>query len=312
MVSSTAEDPANPQETSPQPPSFKGSLERYTLDPTPQTTKPAPKPTSSTKKVHPFFNTSKRTSTEQKDPLSPSPSPIKKSKRTSAGYAPPSKYAHVNNLLTDSITPDLICLFIGLNPGIRTATSGHAYSHPSNLFWKLVHRSGCTPRLCLPTEDNDMPRLYALGLTNIVTRPTKDGAELSKQEMDSGVAELERKIGTFRPEAVAIVGKSIWESIWRVRHGRAIRKEEFRYGWQNDSERMGRERGKAVDGEEQKKWPGARMFVATTTSGLAASMSLQEKEAIWRELGSWVEQRRAERKEVEDGEAGATVEETLQ
>ena len=97
-----------------------------------------------------------------------------------------------------------------------------------------------------------------------------------------------------------------------MRHGRAIRKEEFRYGWQNDSERMGRERGKAVDGEEKKKWPGARMFVATTTSGLAASMSLQQKEAIWRELGSWVEQRRAERKEVKDGEAGATVEETLQ
>ena len=40
---------------------------------------------------------------------------------------------------------------------------------------------------------------------------------------------------------------------------------------------------------------GARVFVATTTSALAASMSLKEKEEIWRELGSWVEQRRAER-----------------
>jgi thymine-DNA glycosylase len=46
------------------------------------------------------------------------------------------------------------------------------------------------------------------------------------------------------------------------------------------------------------QWVGARVFVATTTSGLAASMSLQEKEEIWSELGSWVEQRRKERAEV--------------
>lgn len=75
--------------------------------------------------------------------------------------------------------------------------------------------------------------------------------------------------------------------------------------------------GKKQEGEDQEedKWPGARMFVATTTSGLAASMSLQEKEAVWRGLGSWVEQRRAERKEVGDGDgeagAGATMEETI-
>ncbi|KLU88597.1 G/U mismatch-specific uracil DNA glycosylase [Magnaporthiopsis poae ATCC 64411] len=42
-------------------------------------------------------------------------------------------------------------------------------------------------------------------------------------------------------------------------------------------------------------WGGARMFVATSTSGLAATLPLVEKERIWRELGVWVEQRRAER-----------------
>lgn len=38
------------------------------------------------------------------------------------------------------------------------------------------------------------------------------------------------------------------------------------------------------------------MFVATTTSGLAAGMSMAEKEAIWSELGRWVVKRREERK----------------
>lgn len=182
-----------------------------------------------------------------------------------------------------------------------------------------------------------MPRLYNLGLTNIVTRPTRDGAELSKAEMDEGVAELERKIALYRPESVALVGKSIWESVWRVRHGRGIKKGEFRYGWQEEGERMGKGTGKgtgtgtgrgrgkggffgggavkekegdraaaAADdadekkekGDEDKKWIGARVFVATTTSGLAASMSLKEKEEIWTQLGSWVEERRAERKQA--------------
>ncbi|KAG6991272.1 hypothetical protein G7Y79_00054g089010 [Physcia stellaris] len=221
----------------------------------------------------------------------PRPTP-KKLKRTSSGYAPPSKYAHLVNNLVDSLGSNLLCLFIGLNPGLRTASTGHAYNHPSNLFWKLLHSSGCTPRRCQPEEDRDMPRLYELGLTNIVERPTKDGSELSKDEMDAGVAVLEMKIARDRPEVVAIVGKSIWESIWRVRHGKKITKEQFRYGWQDDSERM----GVVAAGDEP--WEGARVFVATTTSGLAAGMRPHEKEEVWRRLGEWVERRRAERLNV--------------
>lgn len=110
---------------------------------------------------------------------------------------------------------------------------------------------------------------------------------LSRHEMDAGVQVLEAKIAAHRPEVVCLVGKSVWEAVWRVRYGRAIRKEEFRYGWQNETENMGC--GPGVD------WCGASVFVATTTSGLAAGMKPAEKEAIWAELGSWVVQRRMER-----------------
>lgn len=134
-----------------------------------------------------------------------------------------------------------------------------------------------------------MPDLYSLGLTNIVSRPTKDAGELSKAEMDEGVAILEEKTRMFKPESVAIVGKSIWESIWRVRHGKKMKKEEFQYGWQDDSEKM----GVVTSGDES--WEGAKVFVATTTSGLAAGMRPHEKEEVWRGLGEWVETRRAER-----------------
>ena len=117
-----------------------------------------------------------------------------------------------------------------------------------------------------------------------MSRPTKDAAELSKQEMDDGVAILEEKIKLYKPEGVAIVGKGIWESIWRVKHGRPIKKEEFKYGWQDEV-------WCAEDG-----WEGARVFVTCTTSGLGASTRPHEKEEIWRPLGEWVARRRLERK----------------
>lgn len=106
---------------------------------------------------------------------------------------------------------------------------------------------------------------------------------LSRAEMDAGVPVLEAKVAMQRPESVCLVGKGIWEAVWRVRRGRAIRKEEFRYGWQDERENMGR----------SKAWHGARVFVATTTSGLAAGMNTQEKLAVWNELGRWVVKRRA-------------------
>ncbi|KAI9694959.1 MAG: hypothetical protein M1822_000576 [Bathelium mastoideum] len=211
-------------------------------------------------------------------------SPSKK-RRKSSKYAPPSTYAHLPKL-KDIFAPNLICIFIGTNPGIRTATAGHAYAHPSNRFWKLLHASGLTDRRCDPAEDVDMPRLYAMGNTNIVERPSKDAAELSKGEMEAGARVLESKMRLWKPEAVCVVGKGIWEAIVRERYGKGLGKD-FEYGWQDEQENMGK-------GEEE-EWKGARVFVATSTSGLSVSTSRAEKEAIWRPFGEWVRQRRMEK-----------------
>ncbi|KAF9774932.1 hypothetical protein IL306_007020 [Fusarium sp. DS 682] len=208
----------------------------------------------------------------------------KKRARQASGYAPPSTYAHLKGL-PDAITHNLLVLFIGLNPGIQTARTGHAYAHPSNLFWKLLYSSGLTPRLCSPTEDRQLPELYSMGFTNIVARPSRNGSELSKQEMDEGVEILHEKCRKYRPESVCVVGKSIWESIWRVRHGKPVGKA-FKYGWQDESENMG-----VIDGE----WEGSKVFVSSSTSGLAATLSPAEKERIWAEIGTWAQKRRAER-----------------
>lgn len=206
-----------------------------------------------------------------------------KSAKTSAKYAPPSVYAHLPKL-PDTLAHNLICIFVGLNPGLTTAASGHPYAHPANLFWKLLYSSGCSPVLCKPEENGTLPKRFLLGNTNLVDRPTRNQSELKFTELVDSVQALEDKIAEYKPSAVCVVGKGIWEAIFKKKHDRKLKKDEFEYGWQ-DQERMGITRD----------WEGARVFVSTSTSGLAASTLPAEKQRIWSILGTWVREERVTR-----------------
>src|SRR4029078_6342838 len=47
--------------------------------------------------------------------------------------------------LTDRIEPGVRVLLIGINPGVRSAETGHHFAGPSNRFWKLLYASGVVP-----------------------------------------------------------------------------------------------------------------------------------------------------------------------
>ncbi|KAF2713649.1 DNA glycosylase [Pleomassaria siparia CBS 279.74] len=229
--------------------------------------------------------------------LSPESSPrAKKKKRKASSYADPSKYAHLSPL-TDILESDLICVFVGTNPGVQTATAGHAYAHPSNHFWKLLHASGLTDRRLKPEEDETLPALYCMGNTNIVERPSKDAAELSRLETQNGTANLDVKFVKYKPEAVCIVGKGIWEAILRYRKSQGMtvpKASEFEYGWQDEKYNMGNTEEGLLDAAGN-IWKGSKVYVTTSTSGLAANLNRAEKEAIWKPFGEWVQKRRVER-----------------
>ena len=199
------------------------------------------------------------------------------------------EYFPENNLV-DSLRPDLTLIFVGLNPGLDTAKTGHAYAHRSNLFWKLLHRSGLTEHQHPPSDTHKLPDLYNYGNTNLCERPTRSGDGLSKEEQDEGAAVVNDKIHKFRPRIVCIVGKGIWDVIYKVKTGRTQKKDEFRYGWQDESLWLGRN----GDVDSEGGYKGAKTFVATSTSGLAASLKPAEKESIWKELGDYVKSLNAE------------------
>ncbi|MGC5325449.1 mismatch-specific DNA-glycosylase [Brevibacillus sp. SYSU BS000544] len=112
--------------------------------------------------------------------------------------------------IPDRLQSNLKILFVGFNPSIRSSETGHHYANPNNRFYRILHQAGLTPRLYRPEEDTTLIEL-GYGFTNIVARPTKEAAEITKEEYEQGRKELRSKIETHKPQTVCFVGKGVYE-----------------------------------------------------------------------------------------------------
>ena len=157
----------------------------------------------------------------------------------------------------DHIVPGLKVLFVGFNPSLRSGETGHHFANPNNRFWTIIHRAGLTPRKYRAEEDGKLLEL-GYGLTNIVDRPTKTAAEITKEEYASGRKRLRQKIEHYRPRIVCYVGKGVYEQF------------------------SGR-RNPAWGIQEEPVVSGVTDFVAPSSSGLVR-MKLEDVVRIYREL----------------------------
>lgn len=110
------------------------------------------------------------------------------------------------------LKPNLCVLFVGFNPGERSAQIGHYYGHPSNRFWHLLYQSGLTPRLLEPEEDDTMPSL-GYGLTDIVARPSKSASDLAGWEFRSGRLTLLKELSEYTPRIACYTGKGVYAAL---------------------------------------------------------------------------------------------------
>ncbi|WP_090791357.1 mismatch-specific DNA-glycosylase [Paenibacillus sp. GP183] len=163
--------------------------------------------------------------------------------------------------ITDHLSKDLLILFIGYNPSIRSWETGHHYANPTNRFWKAIYLAGLTPRLYRPEEDSEVLRL-GYGFTNIVARPTIAADEISKEEYRAGRVELRHKIEQYRPKVACFVGKGVYEQYSGKR----------KIGW-----------GQQLDPVT----PGVVEFVCPSTSGLVR-MKLDEMVGIFSGLTAFI------------------------
>ena len=107
--------------------------------------------------------------------------------------------------VADVIAPGLAVLFCGINPGLYSGATGHHFARPGNRFWPALHLSGFTDRLLEPYEERALLD-RGLGVTNLVARATAQAGELSTEELRRGGRRLVRKLETFRPRYLAVLG----------------------------------------------------------------------------------------------------------
>ncbi|WP_304454820.1 G/U mismatch-specific DNA glycosylase [Nocardiopsis sp. YSL2] len=110
-----------------------------------------------------------------------------------------------DKVVPDVLAEDLDVLFCGINPGLASGAAGHHFANPGTRFWPALHGSGFTPRRLRPDEEQQLLAL-GLGITNVVERTTAQANELSRAEAVEGGRSLRRKVGSFRPRWLAVLG----------------------------------------------------------------------------------------------------------
>ena len=112
--------------------------------------------------------------------------------------------------LPDYLRPGLDLVFVGINPGLKSAATAHHYAGPGNHFWPLLFESGLISEPL--TYASDARALeWNVGLTNIVDRPSRSAGELSVDEVVAGVKTLRAKLLRYRPRIACFNGKRIYE-----------------------------------------------------------------------------------------------------
>jgi TDG/mug DNA glycosylase family protein len=126
---------------------------------------------------------------------------------------PEANWAHLR--LEDRITPGLNVLFVGINPGVQSALTGHHFAGFSNRFWKLLFESGLVPESISCHDDDRLPE-FGYGVTNLVARPSPGIDDLKPEEYLQGWKALDGKIRRFRPRIVAFVGVTLYRALLPV------------------------------------------------------------------------------------------------
>jgi TDG/mug DNA glycosylase family protein len=163
--------------------------------------------------------------------------------------------------LPDYLQPNLDLVFVGFNPGERSAAVGHYYAGRGNLFWPLLYEAALLPEALTYTEDYRILE-FGIGLTDLVKRPSRSSSDLSRAETRAGAVTLADKLLTYAPRVVCFNGKGV-------------------YAWYSG-------RRTVTLGPQDDAIGQARVFVAPSTSGRNGSLRRAEKATVFRALREFI------------------------
>lgn len=170
--------------------------------------------------------------------------------------------------LRDRIQPGVRVLFVGINPGVRSALTGHHFAGFSNRFWKLMSESRLVPEPITYVDDDRLPE-FGFGITNLIDRPSPGIDDLRPSEYIGGWRTLDRKIARYRPEVVAFIGVTLFRAIFPLIA---------------DTNGQRPVVGRIALGKQAMSIHGAEVFVLPNPSGRNANFSYAEMLAAFKRL----------------------------
>ncbi|MDP9133016.1 MAG: mismatch-specific DNA-glycosylase [Nitrospirota bacterium] len=124
--------------------------------------------------------------------------------------------------LPDYFAPALNILFVGINPGLRSAALGHHYAGSSNRFWKLLYEANLVSERLSYRDDARLPE-WGIGLTNLASRATTGMDGLTPDDYSAGRLALMRKVRRYRPRVVALLGMTLYPRLFPLQPRQAGR-----------------------------------------------------------------------------------------
>ena len=161
-------------------------------------------------------------------------------------------------MLRDRVRPPVRVLFVGINPGTRSAATGHHFAGYSNRFWKLLFDARLVPEPIGTEDDARLPE-WGFGITNLIPRPTPGIDTLTPREYVDGERALRRKVRRWKPDVVAFVGVTLYRAVF---HTAAT----------------------VTCGLQRERFEGARVFVLPNPSGRNANFTYAQMLAAFRLL----------------------------
>lgn len=130
--------------------------------------------------------------------------------------------------LPDHLRKGMKLVIVGCNPTESSVRVGHYYAGRENQFWPMLYEGGVVPE---PFDYHDDKRVieFGIGLTDLVKRPTRTSAELTRADFAEGRIVLSQKLEEFAPHVVAFNGKIVYEQFAQRKCKFGIQKQSL-YG----------------------------------------------------------------------------------
>src|SRR5580765_4214298 len=177
--------------------------------------------------------------------------------------------------LRDRIETGVRVLFVGINPGVRSALTGHHFAGFSNRFWRLLYESRLVPEPLTYEDDDRLPE-GGFGITNVVPRATPGLDTLRPEEYREGTRTLLRKVNRYRPAVLALIGVTVWRAVLEGTGAPSAKTRPVMLGLQARDE---------LDPSVERRIPAeTRIFVLPNPSGRNANYSYTEMLAVFKRL----------------------------